>query len=495
MAAAADTASASAQDPIEGKRQNISATAGNGCTTDGEQSKTALRLKELYSFASDHMPKVRKPYTITKQREKWTEEEHQRFLEALRLYGRGWRKIQEHVGTKTAVQIRSHAQKFFSKVARESSGGSETSVEPIEIPPPRPKRKPMHPYPRKSVDVLDGTSVSNQLERSPSPNLMVSEKENLSPTSVLSVAASDAASPLSEQRNGYSSPPSCTTDVHSSSLLPIKKENEHLPSLPSREQEKRHLSPVQSSSAPALEKFLSMKFESDAKDGAIGKGDANAVAPFGSIKLFGKTVLVTDCQKPSVAETEPLLSVMSKMVQENPDVDREKQGQALPQRQLDTQLTLGPLNNKTNAFPSGTSVYPCMELQGESSNTSGTNPPIPWWSFCQGLPLMYISSSVQASPDNSSPISVVEGLAKNEIVPERSSTGSNAGSTSESENRERNLDAVDSQSQQQSVERSSSVRKCTKGFVPYKRCLEERDEKSTALVMEAREHQRARVCS
>ncbi|MFQ6660541.1 hypothetical protein Gotur_029019, partial [Gossypium turneri] len=38
---------------------------------------------------------------------------HQRFLEALRLYGRGWRQIEavysyfhaEHVGTKSAVQI------------------------------------------------------------------------------------------------------------------------------------------------------------------------------------------------------------------------------------------------------------------------------------------------------------------------------------------------------------------------------------------------------
>ena len=37
---------------------------------------------------------VRKPYTITKHREKWTEEEHQKFLEALKLYGRGWRQIE-----------------------------------------------------------------------------------------------------------------------------------------------------------------------------------------------------------------------------------------------------------------------------------------------------------------------------------------------------------------------------------------------------------------
>lgn len=109
---------------------------------------------DISSSGDELAAKVRKPYTITKQRERWTEEEHLKFLEALKLHGRAWRRIEEHIGTKTAVQIRSHAQKFFSKLVRGSSGrGVSLSIEKvndIEIPPPRPKRKPSHPYPRKA---------------------------------------------------------------------------------------------------------------------------------------------------------------------------------------------------------------------------------------------------------------------------------------------------------------------------------------------------------
>ncbi|KAH9611035.1 hypothetical protein KSS87_011663 [Heliosperma pusillum] len=94
--------------------------------------------------------KVRKPYTITKSRESWTDEEHDKFLEALQLFDRDWKKIEDFVGSKTVIQIRSHAQKYFLKVQKNGASA--------HVPPPRPKRKATHPYPQKSPNTLLASS-------------------------------------------------------------------------------------------------------------------------------------------------------------------------------------------------------------------------------------------------------------------------------------------------------------------------------------------------
>ncbi|XP_022862072.1 protein REVEILLE 1-like isoform X3 [Olea europaea var. sylvestris] len=232
--------------------------------------------------SDDFALKVRKPYTITKQRERWSEEEHKKFLEALKLYGRAWRNIEEHVGTKNAVQIRSHAQKFFSKVVRESDTGIASSVKPFEIPPPRPKRKPMHPYPRKMVSpVKTGIPASEKPTRSAFSNLSVPEQEDLSPTSVLSTIGSDVLGRTdSGTLDGSSSPISSVVAVNDGTV------------------ETRSWSPGQNDARSSQDVETPMKLEVLPQNDTIAKEDLNESSTQ-HLKLFGKTLLVTDSYGPS----------------------------------------------------------------------------------------------------------------------------------------------------------------------------------------------------
>ena len=44
--------------------------------------------------------------------------EHLRFLEALKLHGKNWKAIEEHIATRTSTQARSHAQKVFGNIQK-----------------------------------------------------------------------------------------------------------------------------------------------------------------------------------------------------------------------------------------------------------------------------------------------------------------------------------------------------------------------------------------
>jgi SHAQKYF class myb-like DNA-binding protein len=65
---------------------------------------------------------------------RWTEQEHQSFLAGLRLYGREWKKVASKIKTRTSAQIRSHAQKYFAKLARDDElrrhGGGASGLLP-----------------------------------------------------------------------------------------------------------------------------------------------------------------------------------------------------------------------------------------------------------------------------------------------------------------------------------------------------------------------------
>eukprot|EP00586_Coscinodiscus_wailesii_P009882 CAMPEP_0172510348 /NCGR_PEP_ID=MMETSP1066-20121228/227787_1 /TAXON_ID=671091 /ORGANISM="Coscinodiscus wailesii, Strain CCMP2513" /LENGTH=488 /DNA_ID=CAMNT_0013289261 /DNA_START=410 /DNA_END=1876 /DNA_ORIENTATION=- len=59
---------------------------------------------------------------------RWTAEEHRLFLQGLEQHGKGWKKIASLIKSRTVVQIRTHAQKYFQKLAKARQNGEEGDV-------------------------------------------------------------------------------------------------------------------------------------------------------------------------------------------------------------------------------------------------------------------------------------------------------------------------------------------------------------------------------
>ena len=64
--------------------------------------------------------KVENNFNLTKNKKlnggRWTNEEHDKFLNGLQLYGTIWKKFKNLIKTRTLLQVRSHAQKFYLKM-------------------------------------------------------------------------------------------------------------------------------------------------------------------------------------------------------------------------------------------------------------------------------------------------------------------------------------------------------------------------------------------
>ena len=62
---------------------------------------------------------------------RWTQQEHNQFLNAYSQHGRDWVKVENKIPTRSAEQIRSHAQKYFIKVERHYDAKDDLHIEDL----------------------------------------------------------------------------------------------------------------------------------------------------------------------------------------------------------------------------------------------------------------------------------------------------------------------------------------------------------------------------
>jgi SHAQKYF class myb-like DNA-binding protein len=89
-----------------------------------EEEEEEERMVETMAATAALRRRQDQPSATTKpnySRGRWTTEEHERFLHGLALYGKNWRPIASYVQTRTIVQVRTHAQKYFVMLRRAAS--------------------------------------------------------------------------------------------------------------------------------------------------------------------------------------------------------------------------------------------------------------------------------------------------------------------------------------------------------------------------------------
>lgn len=129
-------ASMPAPPPCQPAPSNDSGHAVTGlssqATTIKKKKKKPVQQNGIVNGSTDEMSSTKQEEDESGSSEKtgrWTEEEHARFLHGLERFGKKWTKVADIVGTRTTVQVRSHAQKYFQKLEKDRAAPSSSGVE------------------------------------------------------------------------------------------------------------------------------------------------------------------------------------------------------------------------------------------------------------------------------------------------------------------------------------------------------------------------------
>jgi SHAQKYF class myb-like DNA-binding protein len=98
---------------------------------------------------------------------RWSDQEHEVFLEGLTKYGKQWKTIATLIGTRTVVQVRTHAQKYFQKMEKSKQTDGVLTGAPSKA------------VPHHHARPLKTTNSGNKRKASPSPVSPVGRKKQI----------------------------------------------------------------------------------------------------------------------------------------------------------------------------------------------------------------------------------------------------------------------------------------------------------------------------
>lgn len=329
----------------------------------------------------------------------------------------------------------------------------------------------------------------HQPEQAPPSKRSGKEKNSRSPTSVPSALGSDTSgSPFSELQRSRLSPVSYTTDdAHSAIVQLTENDNECMTSDSSVEEEKEYGHEILLAASATQDDESAMELDLPTLGGECPAEDPAIKPAPTTIKLFGRMVEIKENQKlyssaPENAELSP-----SHSMKEKSDIRNGLHRMGSAENTIDSQVDL-------SLFPSYITPVACLVPQyglSEDVGQLGSIPHIiPLWTWSHGPVLPNLSLSNQTAIENFVNNPYKGAVENEEPQKEGSSTGSNTGLFTGAISGQKNFDAIQSKNLA-NVERQ----RFTKGFVPYKRCLAERDATSSLVAAEEREGQRARICS
>ena len=100
-----------------------------------EEKKNIFLSKKTFHFKTDKISDNlnKKPDNIIINEGRWSKEENDKFLEGIELFGINWKKVKKLIDTRTIIQVRSHAQKFYyrMKLCKDDSLGINFTLKSI----------------------------------------------------------------------------------------------------------------------------------------------------------------------------------------------------------------------------------------------------------------------------------------------------------------------------------------------------------------------------